>query len=134
MDLMAVLLTVGLFFVGFIDILSGMPHGIHKTCNTFTCKLFVCQLITKLSISVVIVTLVFKQTFCFVAFPLQLHLELCMALSMSFDQFLKTFFATVSVFLVSCTNGVFFFLNYYFMLIGNGAMASAFYQSNMLWV
>lgn len=56
MDLMAVLLIVGLFFVGFIDILSGMSHGIHKTCNTFTCKLFVLQLITKLSISVVIVT------------------------------------------------------------------------------
>lgn len=108
MNLMAVLLIVGLFFVGFIDILSGMLHGIHKTCNTFTCKLFVRQLITKLSISVVIVTF-FKQTFCFIAFPLHLHLELCMALSMSFDHFLKTFFAMVSVFLVSCTNGVFFF-------------------------
>lgn len=64
-----------------------------------------------------IVTLVFKQTFCLVDFPLQLHLELCMTLSTSFDHFLKTFFAMVSVFLVSCTNGVFiYFLKLLFLI------------------
>lgn len=90
------------FHFGFIDILSGISHGIHKTCNTFTSKLFWCQLFTILPIGVVDSqsSLYLCQLLVLAALLLQLYLELSIALPTSFNHFLKMFFALVLVFSV----------------------------------